>query len=128
MSVAVLLVTHENIGGNILSMARAILNEDAENIDCVEVPMDSDTDAAKQNISDSLDQLSTDEGVLIITDSYGSTPCNLASEFLDSNTLLVSGINLPMILRLMNYRDMPLHYLGESAADGGKNGVRLISN
>jgi len=123
MSVAILLVTHEHIGRDLLAVAGRVLNEVVSNMDCVEVPMDTDTEEAKNDIQQALDRLSTSEGILILTDSYGSTPCNVASKFVNDRTMLVSGVNLPMIIRLMNYRTLDLEEIKEAAVIGGMQGI-----
>jgi PTS system ascorbate-specific IIA component len=124
MSVALLLVTHKNIGNDMLMITSSILNDELDNTACVEVPMDADIGSMKNQVANALTKLSTDEGVLILTDSYGSTPCNIANEFLDSkNRTLVSGLNLPMLIRVMNYRSLPLADLKDVAIEGGKHGI-----
>ena len=124
MNVALLLVTHNNIGNGMLTVARSVLSDEPNNTACVEIPMDADVDDMKQRISETLEALATDQGVLILTDSYGSTPSNIASAFLDSeNRTLVSGLNLPMLIRVMNYRSRPLDELESIAIDGGKHGI-----
>ena len=124
MSVALLLVTHRNIGNDMLMITRSILNDELNNTACVEIPMDADIGSMKRQVANALNELSTDEGVLILTDSYGSTPCNIASEFLDrQNRTLISGLNLPMLIRVMNYRSLPLAELKDVAIEGGKHGI-----
>ena len=124
MNVALLLITHDNIGNGMLTVARSVLSDGPDNTACVEIPMDADIDDMKQKISDTLEALATDQGVLILTDSYGSTPSNIASAFLDGrNRTLVSGLNLPMLIRVMNYRSRPLEELEGIAIDGGKHGI-----
>jgi PTS system ascorbate-specific IIA component len=128
MSVALLLVTHESIGNDMLKVTGSILNEDLYNTACIEIPMSSDPAKMKQQIGNTLNSLSTSEGVLILTDSYGSTPCNIATEFLDQKErILISGLNLPMLIRVMNYRLLPLIELKNIAVDGGKHGIMTIS-
>jgi len=129
MSVAFLLVTHECIGNDMLKIASLILNDDLNNTACIEIPMDADIELMKQKIASTLDNLATDEGVLILTDIYGSTPCNIAAEFLDNkNRTLVSGLNLPMLIRIINYRSLPLDELENIAIQGGKHGITSRSN
>ncbi len=129
MSVALLLVTHEHIGNDMLAITGSILNDELNNTACVEIPMNADIDKMKRQVATVLTGLSTDDGVLILTDSYGSTPCNIANEFLDSdNRTLVSGLNLPMLIRIMNYRSLPLDKLKEIAIEGGKHGITSKSN
>lgn len=127
MSVAVLLVTHEHIGNDMLSITASILNDELKNTACVEIPMDSETNQIAQRITVALDSLLTDEGVLILTDSYGSTPCNIAKELLNhEHRILISGLNLPMLIRIMNYRSLSLDELKGIAIDGGKRGITSV--
>ena len=124
MNVALLLVTHKNIGRDLMAITGSIVDDELNNTACVEIPMDADVDNMKDMISGALARLSTDDGVLILTDSYGSTPCNIASYFLESSDrMLVSGLNLPMLVRIMNYRTRPLDELKDIAVEGGRNGI-----
>jgi PTS system ascorbate-specific IIA component len=112
-----------------MMVTSSILNDEFENTACIEIPMDADIDSMKHQVANALTELSTDEGVLILTDSYGSTPCNIANEFLDSeNRTLISGLNLPMLVRVMNYRTLPLAELKDVAIDGGKRGIKSTTS
>ena len=107
-----------------LAITGSILNDELNNTACVEIPMNADIDNMKHQVANALNELSTNDGVLILTDSYGSTPCNIANEFLDcKNRSLVSGLNLPMLIRIMNYRSLPLDELRDIAIEGGKHGI-----
>lgn len=129
MSVAVLLVTHEHIGNDMLSVTASILNDELKNTTCVEIPMDSESNQIAKCVTVALDNLATDEGVLILTDSYGSTPCNIAKKLLNhEHRTLISGLNLPMLIRIMNYRSLPLDELKGIAIDGGKSGITSIQS
>ena len=129
MSVALLLVTHNNIGKDMLMITSSILNDELNNVAYVEVPMDADVDSIRKKVSAELAKLATDNGLLILTDSYGSTPCNIANDFLDAdNRILISGLNLPMLIRIMNYRSLPLDELKDIAVEGGKHGIVSRTN
>ena len=124
MNVALLLITHERIGSSLLRITSSILNEDPTNTVCIEIPTDSNTNEMAQIIARAIDSLDTAQGMLMLTDSFGSTPCNLAAEFLNHHQrALVSGLNLPMLIRIMNYRQRPLDQLTEIAVEGGKRGI-----
>ena len=102
----------------------SILNDELSNVACVDVPMDADIDGIRNEVATELAKLATDSGLLILTDSYGSTPCNIANDFLDTgNSILISGLNLPMLIRIMNYRSLPLDELKDVAVEGGKHGI-----
>jgi PTS system ascorbate-specific IIA component len=67
-------------------------------------------------------------GVLILTDLYGSTPGNIAKNLLvDSGFKLVSGMNLPMLIRILNYPELDLEAMAEKAVSGGKDGILLCN-
>ena len=65
------------------------------------------------------------DGLLVLTDVYGATPDNLARYFsTECNARVISGINLPMLLRVLNYADQPLEQLCQTALTGGIKGVQ----
>ena len=119
MSVALLFITHEGIASNLLSIGESIIQKPNSNIAINEVPMDASVDSVIADADKSLDNLDTDEGILFITDIYGSTPSNIALKLARKySTQLLSGVNLPMVIRLLGYRDLPLPALIEKAIKG----------
>lgn len=126
MSVALLLVTHKKIATSLIEVASSIVNDTPENFACVEIPMDIPTEAMETVINDNLDQLDQTEGTLILTDMYGGTPSNIAKKFAQQkNTRLISGLNLPMLVKIMNYRNLPLTELSKKTLSGGKQSISL---
>ena len=68
------------------------------------------------------------DGVLVLTDIFGATPCNVASRVVDGQrSKLVTGINLPMLLRSISYRHEPLDALVARAVSGGNQGVMQVA-
>ena len=126
MSVALLLITHKKIASSLVEVASSIVNDALENFSCIEVPMDTPTDTMETKISDQLNQLDRNEGMLILTDMYGGTPSNIANKFIQQkDTRLISGLNLPMLVKILNYRNLPLAELSEKVLSGGKQGIEL---
>ena len=117
MSVRILLLTHGAIGSALLAEARNIIGESLEDIRCLE-PIGPEWVANKLARDDQGD------GVLILADLGGSSPVNQAvSACRNYNAAIVSGLNLPMLIRTINYRDRPLAELVDLAVEGGRNGV-----
>ena len=115
-----LLVTHEHVGTCLLKTAEAIVGKPLEQIICVDVPMDADTD----DIFTHTRQHIAEHDTLILTDLYGGTPGNVAMQLAgQAHCRAVSGLNLPMLLRVINYQQQPLNNLVDIALDGGKNGI-----
>ncbi|MDQ3229851.1 MAG: PTS fructose IIA subunit family protein, partial [Pseudomonadota bacterium] len=92
-----------------------------------EVPFDSDIDALLPAASAALRRVDGGAGVLVLTDLYGASPSNLAAKLARLGTPVrrVSALNLPMLLRVMNYADLDLDELPAIAAAGARNGVIL---
>jgi len=68
--------------------------------------------------------LNSGEGVLVLSDMYGATPCNIVGKLLQPGIVEgVAGMNLPMLIRTMTYRHEPLLVLVEKAISGGREGV-----
>ena len=122
----VLLITHGNIGQDMLDTVSAILGGCPLDTLAIGVASDCDPDAVYATASQSCASLDDGQGVLVLTDLYGSTPSNIANRLLDAhNVIVVSGINMPMLLRIMNYPDRDLEVLADFAASGARNGIVL---
>jgi PTS system ascorbate-specific IIA component len=75
----------------------------------------------------SMEQLNT-EYTLVLTDLFGATPCNVAQKLVDGvRSRLITGVNLPMLLRTVSYRHEPLEALVQRAIVGGTQGVMQVA-
>ena len=67
-------------------------------------------------------------GVLVLTDIFGATPSNVAQKLVDGvKSRLITGVNLPMLLRSVSYRNEPLEALVSRAVIGGTQGVMQVA-
>ena len=124
MKTGLLLITHGKLGREILDTVTAILGYCPLDTETISVPNDSDPDAILASASAICSALDQGSGVLVLTDLYGSTPSNIANRLLQThNASVVSGVNVPMLLRIMNYPDSQHQELSEIAASGARNGV-----
>ncbi|ALN61601.1 MULTISPECIES: PTS sugar transporter subunit IIA [Lysobacter] len=127
MSVGVLLITHSGIGSALVAVANRLLNPLPLRTEALEVPFDADPDALLPLASAALRRVDDGDGVLVLTDLYGASPSNLAARVsrLGTPVRRVSALNLPMLLRVMNYSELELDQLPAIAAAGARNGVIL---
>jgi PTS system ascorbate-specific IIA component len=127
MAVGVLLITHEGIGTALLAAATRLLRQLPLAAEAFEVPFDGDPDTLLPAASAALRRMDGGQGVLVLTDLYGATPSNLAAKLARLGTPVrrVSALNLPMLLRVMNYSDLDLDELPRIAAAGARNGTIL---
>lgn len=125
MAVGLLLITHEGIGPALVAVAGRLLRPLPLTLHTFEVPFDGDPDALLPAASAKLRQTDSGDGVLVLTDLYGASPSNLARRVAQLGTPVrrVSGLSLPMLLRIMNYADHGLDELQAIAAAGARNGV-----
>ena len=124
MSIGLFFITHEGIASNLLNIGESIFRKPDNNLSFIEIPMNSDLDTIINSIYIKLNKLNLDRGILFFTDIYGSTPSNIA-QLLASNydANLISGVNLPMIIRLLNYRNETEQVLIQKALDGAHKGI-----
>jgi PTS system ascorbate-specific IIA component len=125
MSVGVLLMTHEAVGQALILAAHHVIPKLPLRVEAVEVPAHSDPDIMRTLTAKHARALDEGEGVLVLADLYGATPCNigLSLSALGVRLRCVSGLNLPMLLRVLNYAEKPLDELAEIAASGGRGGI-----
>ena len=126
MAVGLLLVTHPGIGSALAAVAGILLRGNLPlKVEAFEVPFDGDPDALLPQASAALRRVDGGHGVLILTDLYGASPSNLAPKLsrIGTPARRVSALNLPMLLRVMNYAELPLDELPAVAAAGARNGV-----
>ena len=128
MNVGILLVTHEQIGSQLVATAEAIICQDIASVACVSVPANitpQQLGRYADQIRDTMIEQDSSAGVLVLTDVYGATPDNLARYFArQGNARVVSGVNLPMLLRVLNYSRQSLQKLCETAVAGGESGIQ----
>lgn len=125
MSVGILLLTHEAMGDALIATARRILGRLPLALEAQAIPPGSDVDAALREAAARVRRLDSGDGVLVLTDVYGATPSNVAQRLpeLGLDIRRVSGLNLPMLLRALNYPEQPLAELAQTAANGGRAGI-----
>jgi PTS system ascorbate-specific IIA component len=73
--------------------------------------------------------LDAGDGVLVLTDVYGATPSNVLDKIAPTGVAIkrVSGLNLPMLLRVLNYPEQSLTELAQTAEQGGRAGITVGS-
>ncbi len=128
MTAGLLVIAHDKIGTSLVDTAIATIGSCPLKVKSLEVYKDSNTDDTLNKAKELVNELDDGDGVLILTDLYGSTPCNVATKIkTDNNFIVVAGLNLPMLMRTFNYYSLNLAMLSDKALDGGKNGI-LICN
>jgi mannose PTS system EIIA component len=125
--VPILLVAHEGIGEALLAIAQKVLAARLADVEVVSIPLTDDLSRYEALLHRAIARLDQGDGVLMLADLIGASPCNLASAELDANVRLVTGLNLSMLLKVLNHRQLSLDDLASRALRGGREGVVEIA-
>ncbi|MGD2082079.1 MAG: PTS fructose transporter subunit IIA [Chromatiales bacterium] len=124
MSIGILIITHSGIGSALLETATSMLGVCPLNTETLAVTPDSDPDLLLKQAQGMVEDLDRGDGVLVLTDMFGSTPSNIATRLRrPGRVAVVAGINLPMLVRVLNYPTLDLQALVDTAVSGGNRGV-----
>ena len=122
--IGIFLLTHTTYGESLIQCACHVLNKRPLQIGQLGVSAQDDPLDALPLARDMLALVDSGDGVLILTDIYGATPSNLAMKLLEPGRIGgVAGVNLPMLLRAIAYRDKDLETLLTRTVAGGRDGV-----
>lgn len=125
MSVGVLIISHDKIASALLNAVKQALGGDLPLPSAtVELEANADPELLVPKLKKVAKAMNQGDGVLVLTDLFGSTPSNIAHNIQDcQNIRIVTGLNLPMLLRVMNYPQLNVIQLAEKARTGGQCGI-----
>ncbi len=124
MPVSVITITHNNIGEEIYKTSCMIFASCLANYQHIGLKSSFDLDKLADKVEGLITKLDTGDGVLILTDIVGASPCNLACRFSDyKNVNIISGLNLAMMLKVANKNHLPLKKLSKEVLQAGRNSV-----
>lgn len=122
--IGILIITHESLGQSLMACAKHVIGSEPEQLAFLAVNNMDDPTGLLPEAQALIEQLDSGDGVLVLSDMYGATPCNTVGKLLQPGKVEgVAGVNLPMLLRTMTYRHVPLLALVEKAVSGGREGV-----
>jgi PTS system ascorbate-specific IIA component len=127
MSIGVLIISHDGIGASLLQTATDALAGCPLEVELLGASRDCDPDQLFDEARKRLATLDQGDGVLILTDLYGSTPGNIATRLGESERVrIIAGVNLPMLIRIFNYPNLGLDELSKKAVNGGQGGIFVV--
>jgi PTS system ascorbate-specific IIA component len=122
--ISLLIIAHGNLGESLIQCATHILGKRPESLENLDLGDCEDLIAIEEQAQTLLRDLDHGEGVLILTDVYGATPCNMVCRLVAPHQHeAVSGVNLPMLLKALTYRDQGMDALLAKAISGGQAGI-----
>ena len=128
---AILIIAHAPLAHALRSCALHVFPDCGAQVAAIDVQPNMPPEETQATARIAIEQLSRVEGVdgvLVLTDIFGATPSNVAQKLVDGVTSrLITGINLPMLLRSVSYRNESLDALVSRAVIGGTQGVMQVA-
>ncbi len=128
MNIGVVMVTHYQLGEQMLQALRLII-PDAPDFLAVSIAPTQSIEEMRHSIAESLSAADQGQGVLILTDMFGGTPSNISLSFFDEHHVeVVTGINLPMLIKLATMREeKSLEDLASFIKEYGRRNISVAS-
>ncbi|MCB1958476.1 MAG: PTS fructose transporter subunit IIA [Rhodocyclaceae bacterium] len=122
--IGVLLLTHASLGESLIQCACHVLNRRPTHVLQLGVSGQDDPLDLLPLASRMCDWVDDGSGVLLLTDIFGATPTNIAMKLRErGHREVIAGVNLPMLLRVLTYRERDMAVLVQRAVSGGCDGV-----
>lgn len=127
--IGIFLITHGTLGESLIQCACHVLNKRPPQIVQLGLSAQDDPLDILPQARQMLGWADSGYGVLVMTDIYGATPCNVAAKLIEPGRVeAVAGVNLPMLLRVLTYRERDMNTLLKRAVSGGCDGVLHIES
>ena len=126
MKVGILIITHSDIGKQLLLTATSVFGKNPFQVELLSVDNYDQPDDVKELAEKYVNFLDNGSGVLVMTDIIGTTPSNIASSINNKNIKIIAGLNLSMLLNVFNYPEDTLEKLADRAVQGGVAGVSKV--
>ena len=122
--IGILIIAHGNLGESLIHCASHVLGTRPAQLEQLGISKDDDPNTLLPKAQQLVEALDSGDGVLILSDIYGATPCNIVNRLLVAGRVEgIAGVNLPMLVRTLTYRNNDLRTLIAKALSGGREGV-----
>ena len=127
MNTGLLIIAHAPLASALRLAVLHVFPDAAQGLLALDVPPDEPPEITAAAAAALLVQLDT-PNTLVLTDVFGATPCNVAQRVVDGvHSRLIAGVNLPMLLRTVNYRQEALDILVARALAGGTQSIMQVA-
>jgi len=127
--IGILLITHGELGKSLIECATHILGDKPASLESLTIENDCAHEKMFSDISEKIKVLDQGKGVLILTDIFGATPCNIITKIIQPGKVdAIAGVNLSMLIRSINYRHEPFDALIAKAIQGAVDGIIHIQS
>ena len=126
--IGIMVVSHEPLGTALIHCKRHIFGRMPPQLAALDVIPDEDPDAAFAAARELLARINDGSGVVVLTDLYGATPSRIAARLAEPHRVLVlAGVNLPMLVKALNNRRVPLDDLVQTLVTSAKAAILEVA-
>ncbi len=126
--VGIVIVTHGRLAHELVETTKIIVGKNVDHIVPISVGWNDDMADVQKIIASTIAKVDRGEGVLILTDMFGGTPSNISLSFMSEKVEIITGVNLPMLIKIVNVSDRyPLKELSQLITEQGKKSIYLAS-
>ncbi len=123
--IGIVIVTHGRLGAELITTAEFILGR-IENAHSVSIDVQSSPETMRKQIEQAIKKADHGQGVLLLTDMFGGTPSNLSLSFLAAGKVeVLTGVNLPMLIKLTQSRDGNLKETAQAVGEYGRKSITV---
>jgi PTS system mannose-specific IIA component len=132
MKLGVVVVTHGQLATELVNSAEMIVG-DLPHFVAVSLGWHDDVDHQREEIGRAIERVRTsageDAGVLVLSDMFGGTPANLAVTFVSPQVEVITGVNLPMLIKLARpgHEELDLETVAREMRETGRNAIWVAS-
>ena len=127
--IGILLITHGELGKSLIECATHVLGDKPKFLHSLTIEKDCAHDNMYKEISEKINLLDQGKGVLILTDIFGATPCNIITKIIKPGKVnAIAGVNLSMLIRSISYRHESFDTLIAKAIEGAQDGIIHIQS
>lgn len=126
--IGLVLVTHGRLAVEFREALEHVVGPQAL-IETIPIGADDDMEKRRQDIVVAVERADEGDGVIVLTDMFGGTPCNLAISVMEAGKVeVIAGVNLPMLIKLARIRgEMPLGEAVNLAQEAGRKYINVAS-
>jgi mannose PTS system EIIA component len=122
--ISILLITHGELGKSLIECATHVLGDKPLFLESLSIENDCIHESMFKQISERINLLDQGDGVLILTDIFGATPCNIITKIIKPGKVsAIAGVNLSMLIRTISYRNESFDSLISKAIQGAQDGI-----
>jgi Phosphotransferase system, mannose/fructose-specific component IIA len=122
----ILLISHGEMAKGMMNSISLFFG-DLKQLDYLCLKKEDNPDQFHDLMKEKINQLNSGDGVIILADILGGTPCNQAAYLVNEDIIVLTGMNLGMLIAIMSSRQGKTIDI-DMVLDDGKTGINCLND